>query len=402
MACARFRCNWKRGAVRDWFNESSLKVLVPTSDNVWRMETRSAVMEPLEDAWWQQEGKDSLSMGFSEDFGDLGLLEKLEEDVCAPALLQDCCEEAEESRKRALSVSVPAPASEELCQGLDLQEVPRFSLWSDQARMQAGLPCANGILEVVEHPPLEVRTRSKNENRVFSSAVKVSNVEQDVVVKVRLCFAGDPESLSAPPLGGTLRKRKGATSSGLTCFDDLSVSVASPKHGEREFVLKFSIEGRPDAASVFSTPFFAYSHKSVLKRRKEVALRAASHSTVPCRGSHDMHVVGTPFFKSERLQVVFRIRNTSLRNSGVQSESNFTSSSNEDEWITLRADQLEYFSESVLFFRTPQTLAAAYRDVPAYLQVTNDGRNFSNPLRVTFVPDLPPSTKRRGTMRSRM
>ena len=57
-----------------------------------------------------------------------------------------------------------------------------------------------------------------------------------------------------------------------------------------------------------------------------------------------------------------------------------------EQWVSLKAQNLEFFSDSVLFFNVPTDLGdAPTEDIPAYIQITNDGRNFSNALEFTFT-----------------
>lgn len=283
------------------------------------------------------------------------------------------------------------------------QQPPRAALTSDLNALSNPSSRQNEFMRVTSQPPLEVRTRTKNENRTFGCEVQVLRIPDPANAKasVELCYATDT-SVIISTMGGTLTR---PVAKGRVTFDDLSVSVASPKHAEKEFVLKVTLAGAPDHP-VYSTPFYAYSHKSVLKRRREVSLRAASHNVVSARGGEDMHVVGLPFVRSDRLQVVFRVhkRHCSDCLESVQAESSMHGATNPNEdWFSIRATDLEFFSESVLFFRTPTVFANTTQDVPCSLQVTNDGRNFSASIPVVFNADAPPSPKRHcAAIRSRM
>ncbi len=263
------------------------------------------------------------------------------------------------------------------------------------------------VMRFVTQPPLEVRTRTKNENRTFSCSVVVSAESPDtspLMASVELCYATDV-STTIPTMGGSLCK---PVEKGTVRFEDLSVSVASPKHNEKEFVLKVTLShdgqdcGFP---ATYSTPFYAYSHKSVLKRRREVELRACSHSSVSVGDDCKMHVVGAPFVRSDRLQAVFRVRREDCSDEVIEAiRATYPVNVRDDEaWLSVRAEELECFSESVLFFRPPSVLESLSKDVQAFLQVTNDGRNFSNSLPVEFSVNSVPRAKRHcGAIRSRI
>ncbi|GBG34547.1 Hypothetical Protein FCC1311_107712 [Hondaea fermentalgiana] len=286
-------------------------------------------------------------------------------------------------------------------------QAPRAALTCDLNALSSPSARQNEFMRVVSQPPLEVRTRTKNENRTFGCEVQVLRVPDvaNATASVELCYATDT-SVVISTMGGTLTR---PVTNGRVAFDDLSVSVASPKHAEKEFVLKVTLAGAPDMP-VFSTPFYAYSHKSVLKRRREVSLRAASHKAVSSRGGESMHVVGLPFVRSDRLQVVFRVHKSYCCEgciddvAAASGSAEVTSAGDSDDanWMSVRATDLEFFSESVLFFRTPTVFRNAMQDVPCSLQVTNDGRNFSASLPVVFTADGAPSPKRHCAIRSRM
>jgi len=277
--------------------------------------------------------------------------------------------------------------------GTSSESPPRYPLESDLDFLQGALCTKNSYMEVVAHPPLEVRTRTKNENRTFTCSVAV--FAHAVTASVELCYATEVATV-VDTLGGTLTK---PVVNGKVSFDDLAVSVASPKHAEKEFVLRIRLNSLPDHC-VYSTPFYAYSHKSVLLRRREVCLRASSNSTISCLGEQNVHVVGTPFVRSDRLQCVIRVKTDQLRQASPDLYVDH------DDWLSLRADNVEHFSESVLFFDTPSVFRNCVSNIQAFLQVTNDGRNFSNPIPIEFTADInQPSPKRicaPSSLRSRM
>ena len=255
------------------------------------------------------------------------------------------------------------------------------------------------IVQIVEHPPLEVRTRTKNENRTFSCSAEVRVKEEGVEAKVSLCYAKDPATV-LPILGGTLTRK--VARDGRVVFDDLSVSVASPKHGEKEFALCIAVPAGDRTWRVYSRPFYAYSHKSVLKRRRELRIKALSTAAASTQGGTKMHVVGSPFIRSERLQVVFRVLLADYKRYCAAEVEQLELSESGGEWVSIAAEAVDYFSDSVLFFETPNKLQRCTDDViNVFVQVTNDGRNFSNPLPFTLYgnqlddSDASPSKKLR-------
>jgi hypothetical protein len=284
---------------------------------------------------------------------------------------------------------------------------PSTALSTDRALLHRSALSENATLRVVQQPPPEIRTRTRGENRTFSCAVKLVGDAggPDARVRVELCYATDQSRVILDNLGGTLvRPVVDSTAS----FEDLSLSVASPKHGEKEFVLRVSLLGAPPGQAVVSSPFYAYSHKSVLKYRQEVRLRALSHQAAGA--GTQLHVVGTPFVKSDRMQAFLRVRVEKL---DTQARARLKCEAEElgaaldpSGWASLRLPHLEVFSDSVLFFALPEALQGCAEDVPAFVQVTNDGRNFSNALPLTVqAVDLAlaaPSLQTSKRFRSRM
>mmetsp|Transcript_9293 Transcript_9293/g.10593 ORF Transcript_9293/g.10593 Transcript_9293/m.10593 type:complete len:451 (+) Transcript_9293:228-1580(+) len=294
-----------------------------------------------------------------------------------------------------------------------------IDLLDDNYRALKELNDANSSLKFVVEPPLEVRTRTKNENRTFGCSLSLNllSLVEELGIKQASCVVGSYALLSVklvyakdttttlPILGGTRSQKIDLFEGNLSCFDvefnDLSVSVASPKHSEREFSLAVCIEeitipgvsqplkNRSIVQScVYSRPFYAFSHKSVLKRRKAVTIRATSHDSCDSGGGMSMHVVGAPFVRSDRLQCVFKIKaehyNKYCRVDEHENQRDIVSEN--EQWVSLKAQNLEFFSDSVLFFNVPTDLGdAPTEDIPAYIQITNDGRNFSNALEFTFT-----------------
>mmetsp|Transcript_2432 Transcript_2432/g.8680 ORF Transcript_2432/g.8680 Transcript_2432/m.8680 type:complete len:366 (+) Transcript_2432:85-1182(+) len=241
----------------------------------------------------------------------------------------------------------------------------------------AGLAPPNVTFEVVEQPPIEVRTRTPKENRTFGVKVAVGGDYKGsgfTHVRVELRYAVGSDSPAQSILGGTKKISIGAK--GRALFETLCMSEASTKHEEQEFCLEFFLcgKGKDAPLNVLSAPFYAYSHKKVLTRRKNLVLRALGKQAGPMTGGVEMCVVGTPFIKGPSMRVVFTTPhgNVELRHSD---------------------GALDRFSESVMFFTLPpypRTLGTPYpsNDINVTVTVTNDGRNFSNKLSFLYVnPD---------------
>lgn len=79
-----------------------------------------------------------------------------------------------------------------------------------------------------------------------------------------------------------------------------------------------------------------------------------------------MHVIGSPFIRGPSLKLVIRTPQGDITATG-----------------------LELYSETVLFFTLPaypfQT-QPGQEEVKCQVLVTNDGRNFSNPLDFVYIP----------------
>lgn len=166
---------------------------------------------------------------------------------------------------------------------------------------------------VLEHPAGEVRTRTPGDKRCFGAVVRVHGWREQGAAAVRasLFFAPDrvhPEYAEAPAelLGGTLQCTPNAE--GLCIFSQLWLWEPSSKHGEREFALRFEALDATGAAlhdgtaSVMSNAFYAFSHARVLKRRRDVLLRALN-KTSGCSmdGGERLFVVGRGFLDSPSL-----------------------------------------------------------------------------------------------------
>eukprot|EP01090_Pellita_catalonica_P021444 TRINITY_DN8024_c0_g1_i4.p1 TRINITY_DN8024_c0_g1~~TRINITY_DN8024_c0_g1_i4.p1 ORF type:complete len:339 (-),score=39.16 TRINITY_DN8024_c0_g1_i4:87-1103(-) len=234
-------------------------------------------------------------------------------------------------------------------------------------------PCFKLFIE--KAPPVEVRTRTPSEKRTFS---------------VNVGFRGDAEAMDISRVGAVLKYSNGATVikrkkevlsgrfnvavvNGRAEFTSLSICEASTKHGEQEFCLEFTpftSAGVPlYDLSIRSPSFYAYSHNKVLARRKNIHLRTLNKTRGSFRGGEEMHVIGTPFIKGPSLRCVFDFKHLGK----------------------VVAPDLEVFSESVLFFRSPPhpdpsvfSVLGKRAEVSVAVMVSNDGRTFSNKLEYTY------------------
>jgi len=157
-------------------------------------------------------------------------------------------------------------------------------------------------------------------------------------------------------------------------FDNLCLSEASTKHKEKEFCVEFSLI-QTDSTEINlhrkSRPFYAYSHKRVLSRRRNIKLRTLNKNYGNFYGGETMHVVGTPFINGPSLKIIFKTPNGDVA-----------------------ATNLELYSESVLFFKLPPfPMSSAVKveipegtEIKASVVVTNDGgKTYSNSLEFTYV-----------------
>jgi|EP00945_MAST-04E_sp_MAST-4E-sp1_P007283 hypothetical protein len=266
-------------------------------------------------------------------------------------------------------------------------------------------------LRVVRQPPVNIRTRTPKEKRHFKLVVRVFAPPKHTVklaVKATLLYADKngnrtPEVTSGSKkqgvlIGGALRQelssvKKIAASQGTdggfhdVTFADLNLYEPSSRHKDREFCFRFDLVDSLSGsvlATEESSPTYAYTHPKVLRRRREVCLRAVSGladmplSALLRRGpskQNRMHVVGGPFIASPRLGAVFCFVGHGSKRGGkvVRYEK--------------RAENIELFSESALFFDPPKSTEAflkQHRIVDVEIRVTNDSRHFSNSMTVTY------------------
>lgn len=232
---------------------------------------------------------------------------------------------------------------------------------------------AAAALVVVDHPATEVRTRTPGDKRTFSCALRVYGAVARV--QVALLFSPDRAHAHYTPaperlLGGVLACAP--NSEGVCNFTQLWLWEPSAKHDEREFCLRFVAltAAGEECASVTSNSFYAFSHARVLKRRRDVVLRALNKTSgCSVNGGDRLFVVGRGFIDSPTLSVI------------IQTPGGET-----------RANQLEFWSECVLFFTLPPLPLQQQLDrqpdggapVPASLFVSNDGRSLSNGLDFSY------------------
>ena len=245
-----------------------------------------------------------------------------------------------------------------------------------------------GVQLVIEsHPPVEVRTRTPSEKRNFSCSIQLLGDYKAIggkFVSVELMYSpnaqrapGEDEMPKQTILGGT--KVVLIKANGSALFDNLSMSEASTKHKEKEFCLKFTLVDKSGAklpVASRSSSFYAFSNTKVLARRRDISLRTLSKTFGLLQGGESMHVIGAPFIRGPALKLIFRTPHGDAI-----------------------ATNLELYSETVLFFTLPAYPGIMQGDnepldAKAQVLVTNDGRNFSNPLEFHYV------SGRRSTMRS--
>ena len=177
-------------------------------------------------------------------------------------------------------------------------------------------------------------------------------------------------------MGGT--KTVALLPDGTAIFDNLWISESSTKHKEREFCIEFILL-KSDGHELLrkcSKPFYAYSHKKVLQRRGNVKLRTLSKTYGRIAGGEQMHVIGTPFIQGPALSLLFRTPHGDVP-----------------------VKNLEYYSDSVLFFELPPyplpegALVNPDTEIKVTMLLTNDGRTFSNPLDFTYLADNTPRSR---------
>eukprot|EP01094_Clydonella_sp_ATCC50884_P021226 TRINITY_DN4625_c0_g1_i1.p1 TRINITY_DN4625_c0_g1~~TRINITY_DN4625_c0_g1_i1.p1 ORF type:complete len:462 (+),score=116.59 TRINITY_DN4625_c0_g1_i1:45-1430(+) len=238
------------------------------------------------------------------------------------------------------------------------------------------------VLRIIEQPPVEVRTRTPGENRTFCVKAQLNDPQRCVRhVRVSLLYADADANHRKQPLsilGGTVKSQP---VNDLVVFENLSLSEASTKHEEREFCLAFEVEldnGSVEPTNVRTTPFYAYSHKKVLNRRKNVELRALSRTWGPVVGGGEFHLVGMPFIKGPSLQCIFRTPN--------------------GQTVVRYERGLERYSDTVLFLTLPPCPEPPQYhkkgDVRCSVYVSNDGRNYSNALDFVYVVAKDPAQYR--------
>lgn len=247
-------------------------------------------------------------------------------------------------------------------------ELDRFLSYARTRKWNKQVQTLNG-LSIAKNPPLEVRTSSK-ENRFFKISINVprlNNIEK-ASISLSVCFSDTYEPFVRKDiLSGTLHKEIIPNTTPLTVtFTNLSVKATSLKFNEREFCIKITLKLNKTEHKIYSTSFYAYSHKNVLNRRKNIKIELVSPSEVELTKNERLHIVGQPFLNTPYLSVIFCLLQ----------ESSST-------WTFLKATNLKLFSESVLFFKTP-SLLKSFNLNSCLVVVSNDGRSFSNFLKVNF------------------
>eukprot|EP01133_Synstelium_polycarpum_P007276 gene7276-8456_t len=232
---------------------------------------------------------------------------------------------------------------------------------------------------IEQQPPSDVRTRTPNDRRTFNCVIRVvgdyikNNVCQ---VLAQLAYANShTERPSQDILGGNKVVTVGKD--GKVVFDSLSMTEASTKHQENEFCLEYILLTEDNKRFILtngtpfvkrSRPFYAYSNQKVLSRRRNVTLRTLSSNKGTTVGGDQMHVVGSPFIRCNSLRCIFHTPHGDIP-----------------------ANNIELYSESVLFFTLPPYPAPPNfcppdgTELPVQVVITNDGRNYSNPLPFTYI-----------------
>ena len=279
------------------------------------------------------------------------------------------------------------------------------------------LKASNFSLQILTQPPTEQRTRTAKEKRLFKTSVRVhikdSRIEDSMVSLqvIALLLYADKTTTNRVPEAKTLTVRHGNLLGGTVCknllegksskstktctktdaiyidivFEDLNLNEPSSRHHDREFCIAYKLIDARDKrilAGVESGACYAYSHPKVLKRRRNIVLKALStmqlgQNALASESGCRMHAVGGPFIQSPRLRVLFQF--VWRKNGKVFGEK------------SCYADNLELFSENVLFFDAPAfPFSAAGRDDVAnhhyfcHVSISNDSRHFSNQIEVTY------------------
>jgi hypothetical protein len=264
---------------------------------------------------------------------------------------------------------------------------PRY--WLDDTQEEV-FGSVSKYLQIISQPPREVRTRKPKEKRAFSVKVQILQLATAApsasFISCRLVFADD--FTPVPEEDGCFQRVPLVLESSIT-FQNLGINYPSLKWKDREFCLEISLDNCP-ASTVRTRKIYSYSNTGVVQRRRSVEIAELGQKSMIYHyrtglGSYGslqedqsftnrirMHLVGKTFFKSDRLKVVFRF--------------NF-----ENTWVTLDASEgMEFYSETVLFFTTPKLSSQILSKfkyvgtVKAFVQVTNDGVNFSNGKEFVF------------------
>jgi len=330
------------------------------------------------------EGEDSQifsSLIFGEELSQLPPRASVLEDINSPTSTPRSSRSSSSAEYTAYLDPVSVDSANK--NGVASQQPPRFALDAEGESFDNKAQSPAGILQIVQQPPREVRTRKKKEKRSFTVKVRlVRSISEACSLVSRLVFADNHEPvLDEEECNRTTSIRSGGTQEEIA-FQDLGIASPCLKYKDREFCIEIALlDGNSRVLDrVWTRRLYSYSNVGVLQRRREVEVVALSARYGTTDGGQRMHLVGKPFFKSDRLRVVFRIQRVDLK------------------WTSVECSNVEFYSESVLFFTTPRIPRELLRDVAngrhakriikLFVQVTNDGVNFSNGLeflcRVTF------------------
>lgn len=252
--------------------------------------------------------------------------------------------------------------------------------------------------------PKEIRTGTPTESRCFRiSATLVGNWKKfhlsTCTARIRYHYPKtrtlDPLS-QAPgsPNGDILagETKVNITTEGLVKFNNLSLKEGSTRHRERLFCIELTLHSSafPDFKFVRRTSgFYAFTHRKVLSRRSNIALRLLSQSFGCMEGGEEVLLVGCPFIKGPQFTIQF------LTPHGA---------------VLVKSARVEFISQTLISFPIPPypNFMTVHRgewpdgyEVQCSLLVSNDGKNFSPPIPFYFVvgPQLPPSiVKQRADM----
>eukprot|EP00002_Diphylleia_rotans_P031547 TRINITY_DN6556_c0_g1_i2.p1 TRINITY_DN6556_c0_g1~~TRINITY_DN6556_c0_g1_i2.p1 ORF type:complete len:724 (+),score=133.57 TRINITY_DN6556_c0_g1_i2:49-2220(+) len=228
-----------------------------------------------------------------------------------------------------------------------------------------------------QQPPEEIRTASKSEKKSFPVIVSVVSHFHDLKdlslwMKGELMYAPVGEDSQPHPVMNADRLLQGDAlvpvhANGCVHFS-FSVNETSAKHMHREFVIMLSLltsDKNTVLATQMTNSFYTFSHSTVLQRRRNVKLRTLSYAYGPACGGVSMHLVGAPFVASPLMSVLF----TTIHGK-------------------VKVPVTDVYNDCVAFFNLPPCPGQrplCCQQIEAFVQITNDGRNYSDPLVFTYV-----------------